>query len=514
MKETRAVSLPQEDTRGAFLKGLERFGNKLPNPAILFLLFFCVLGVFSYICQLAGVSAVNPKTNEIIYIKSLISAEGFHWILTSLVKNYINFPPLGMILVLTFGLGVASETGFLQTAIRHSMHNIPRRYVTFAVVFISLMSHIASDAAIVIMPPLAAMLFYSMGRNPLVGFACSLAAIYSGFTANILIVTTDVLLSGITTQAVRIVDPNLVVTPVDNWYFMSFAVFYLATLTTFITEKFVEPRIGAYDVSQAPGDLQMEDISPEEKKALRHGFIAAAVYILVIFLLAFPENGILRNPETHSLLGSPLLKGVVPLLFGFLLTMGLTYGISLKKIQNADDMVRCMTNATKGLAGFMVMAFFIAQFIAAFAWTNMASMIAMKGAMFLKDIGMTGLPALLCFMLFGQLMGLFTSSGSAVWALLSTVFVPMFMLLGYHPAFIQVAFRAGDGALNTVALVNPFLPLFLEIIQKYQKNSGIGTYLALMMPYAMAFLVMWYLLFIFWYCMGWPVGPGIPQRLW
>ena len=513
MKHTAAAVAVSDDTRGSFLKWLERVGNKLPNPAILFLIFFMVLALCSYVLQLAGVTAVNLKTNEIIHIRSLISAEGLDWLLTNLIKNYINFPPLGMIIVLTFGLGVASETGLLQTLIHHSMHNIPRKYVTLAVVFISLMSHIASDAAIVIMPPLAAMLFYSMGRHPLVGFACSLAAIYSGFTANILIVTTDVLLSGITTQAIRTIDATMTVTPIDNWYFMSFAVFYLTAVTTFITEKFVEPRMGVYDPAHAQENLTIPDVSPEEKKALRHTLIAAVLYLAVVFLMAFPDNGLLRNSQTHSLLGSPLLRGVIPLLCGFLLTVGLTYGVSIRKIQNADDMIRCMTNAVKGLSGFLVMAFFIAQFIAAFAWTNMSTMIAMKGALFLKDVGMTGLPALICFMLFGQRLGLFTSSGSAVWALLSTVFVPMFMLLGYHPAFIQAAFRAGDGALNTVALVNPFLPLFLEIIRRYKKDSGIGTYLSLMMPYAMAFLVMWYALFIFWYLTGWPVGPGIPQRL-
>lgn len=513
MKHTAAAVAVSDDTRGSFLKWLERVGNKLPNPAILFLIFFMVLALCSYVLQLAGVTAVNLKTNEIIHIRSLISAEGLDWLLTNLIKNYINFPPLGMIIVLTFGLGVASETGLLQTLIHHSMHNIPRKYVTLAVVFISLMSHIASDAAIVIMPPLAAMLFYSMGRHPLVGFACSLAAIYSGFTANILIVTTDVLLSGITTQAIRTIDATMTVTPIDNWYFMSFAVFYLTAVTTFITEKFVEPRMGVYDPAHAQENLTIPDVSPEEKKALRHTLIAAVLYLAAVFLMAFPDNGLLRNPQTHSLLGSPLLRGVIPLLCGFLLTVGLTYGVSIRKIKNADDMIHCMTNAVKGLSGFLVMAFFIAQFIAAFAWTNMSTMIAMKGALFLKDVGMTGLPALICFMLFGQLLGLFTSSGSAVWALLSTVFVPMFMLLGYHPAFIQAAFRAGDGALNTVALVNPFLPLFLEIIRRYKKDSGIGTYLSLMMPYAMAFLVMWYVLFIFWYLTGWPVGPGIPQRL-
>ena len=381
MKHTAAAVAVSDDTRGSFLKWLERVGNKLPNPAILFLIFFMVLALCSYVLQLAGVTAVNLKTNEIIHIRSLISAEGLDWLLTNLIKNYINFPPLGMIIVLTFGLGVASETGLLQTLIHHSMHNIPRKYVTLAVVFISLMSHIASDAAIVIMPPLAAMLFYSMGRHPLVGFACSLAAIYSGFTANILIVTTDVLLSGITTQAIRTIDATMTVTPIDNWYFMSFAVFYLTAVTTFITEKFVEPRMGVYDPAHAQENLTIPDVSPEEKKALRHTLIAAVLYLAVVFLMAFPDNGLLRNSQTHSLLGSPLLRGVIPLLCGFLLTVGLTYGVSIRKIKNADDMIHCMTNAVKGLSGFLVMAFFIAQFIAAFAWTNMSTMIAMKGAL-------------------------------------------------------------------------------------------------------------------------------------
>lgn len=357
------------------------------------------------------------------------------------------------------------------------------------------------------------MLFRSLGRHPLAGFACSVAALESGFTANIFIGTTDALLSGITTQAAHSIQPELTVSPVDNWFFIAFSVLYLTIFTTLITEKFIEPRLGVYQDTQEPGTQTMTHISKEEKKALHKSGIAACIYIAVIILLAVPDTGLLRNPQTHSLLESPLLRGIIPLICGFLLTVGLTYGISIKKITNADTLIQCMSNAVKGLSTFLVMAFFIAQFIAAFTWTNMASIIAMKGAAFLQGIGMTGLPALLCFMLFGQFMGIFMSSGSAVWALLSTVFVPMFMLLGYHPAFVQVAFRAGDGALNTVALVNPFLPIFLEVIRKYKKNSGIGTYLSLMFPYAAGFLIMWYCLFIFWYCIGWPVGPGIPQHL-
>ncbi len=501
------------NTPHPWLKRLETLGNALPNPAMLFLMLLILLAVISYIMQLSNITALDPKTQDVIHIKSLISAEGLDWLLSNLIKNYINFPPLGMILVLTLGLGIISETGLLETLIHHSIQHIPKRYVTCTVVLVSFISHLASNAAIIIMPPLAAMLFRSLGRHPLAGFACSVAALESGFTANIFIGTTDALLSGITTQAAHSIQPELTVSPVDNWFFIAFSVLYLTIFTTLITEKFIEPRLGVYQDTQEPGTQTMTHISKEGKKALHKSGIAACIYIAVIILLAVPDTGLLRNPQTHSLLGSPLLRGIIPLICGFLLTVGLTYGISIKKITNADTLIQCMSNAVQGLSTFLVMAFFIAQFIAAFTWTNMASIIAMKGAIILQSIHITGLPAFICFMLFSQLMGLCIASGSAIWAMLSTIFVPMFMMLGYHPAWIQAAFRAGNGSLNSVSLTNPFLPFFLDIVHTYKKDSGIGTFLSLMMPYAIAYLVLWYGLFIFWYCIGWPVGPGIPQHI-
>mgnify|MGYP002517783170 FL=1 len=496
-----------------WLQKMEKFGNKLPNPAVLFLILLILLAIISYIMQLFNMTALDPKTQDVIHIKSLISTEGLDWLLSNLIKNYIHFPPLGMILVLTLGLGVISEAGLLETLIYHSVQHIPKRYVTFTVVLVSFISHLASNAAIIIMPPLAAMLFRSLGRHPLAGFACSVAALESGFTANIFIGTTDVLLSGITTQAAHSIQPKLTISPIDNWFFIAFSVLYLTIFTTLVTEKFIEPHLGAYNVPQEQSTQSMPNISKQEQKALRKSGIAALIYIAIIILLSVPDSGLLRNPQTHSLLDSPLLRGIIPLICGFLITVGLTYGISIKKVTSADTLIQCMSHAIKGLSNFLVMAFFIAQFIAAFTWTNMASLIAMKGAIILQSIHMTGLPAFICFMLFSQLIGLCIASGSAIWAMLSTIFVPMFMMLGYHPAWIQAAFRAGNGSLNSVSLTNPFLPFFLDIIHTYKKDSGIGTFLSLMMPYAIGYLILWYALFIFWYCMGWPVGPGISQYL-
>ncbi len=234
------------NTPHPWLEKLEKFGNTLPNPAILFLILLILLAVISYIMQLSNITALDPKTQNIIHIKSLISAEGLDWFLSNLIKNYINFPPLGMILVLTLGLGVISETGLLEALIHHFIQHIPKRYVTCLVVLVSFISHLASNAAIIIMPPLAAMLFRSLGRHPLAGFACSVAALESGFTANIFIGTTDVLLSGITTQAAHSIQPGLTVSPIDNWFFIAFSVLYLTIFTTLITEKFIEPRLGTY----------------------------------------------------------------------------------------------------------------------------------------------------------------------------------------------------------------------------------------------------------------------------
>ncbi len=501
----------QQPQQYGFLKKIEIVGNKLPNPAILFLIMLALLAALSVVLSLLQVSAVDPITKKTIYVKSLISKEGLHWIMTDMVKNYINFPPLGMIMVLTIGIGLVEKAGLLETVIKSVVHSIPKRWVTVTIVFLSFFSHLASDAAVVIVPPIAAMVFYSLGRHPFAGFGASLAAIMSGFTANVLIVTTDVLLSGITTQAARLVDPNIVVTPVDNWYFMSFSVIYLTIVTTLITEKFIEPRLGKYEGTKA---ITLEKVTADEKSALKAAGIATAIYVGILLLMVVPEGALLRNPQTGTVLNSPLMRGIVPLLFFFFLTVGLTYGIKVKRIKNGNDAVKMMSEAVKGLAGFMVMVFAIAQFIAAFGWTNISSLMATNGAEFLKSINMTGLPALLAFMLFGQFVALFIASGSAIWALLSPIFVPMFMLLGYHPAFVQLAFRAGDTSLNSIMLVNPFLPLFLDVLRQYKSESGIGTYLSLMMPYAFSYMAMWYLLFIAWYLLGWHIGPGVPQRLW
>jgi len=500
-----------ETKNTGILGKIELLGNKLPNPAILFIILAGMLAVLSAVLAAYNVTAIDPITHKAILVKSMLTKAGLHWILADMVKNYINFPPLGMIIVLTMGIGLIDKVGLMETAIKSSIYSIPKQYITFTIVILSFASHVASDAAIVIVPPIAAMVFYSLGRHPFAGFAASLAAIYSGFTANILIVTTDVLLSGITTQAAKIVDPNAIVTPVDNWYFVSFAVIVLSIVTTVVTEKFVEPRLGTYQGGKA---VVLDKPSQQQLIALRASGIAAISYIVILLLMVVPEGALLRNPETGTVLNSPLMKGIVPLLFLFFLTVGLTFGIKAGSIRSGDDAIHMMSEAVKGLAGFMVMVFGIAQFIAAFGWTNIATLMATSGAQFLQSIHMTGLPALLVFMLTAQFLGLFTASGSALWALLSPVFVPMFMLLGYHPAFIQLAFRAGDGSLNTIMPVNPFLPLFLEALRQYKSESGIGTYLALMMPYAFAFLVTFYTLFSIWYLLGLQPGPGIPQRLW
>lgn len=500
----------QHNQNYGFLKKIEYLGNKLPNPAILFLIMLAILALLSFALSAIGVAAIDPITHKQILVRNLISREGLHWIMTDMVKNYINFPPLGMIMVLTIGIGLVEKVGLLETIIKSVIHSIPKRLVTVAIVLLSFFSHLASDAAIVIVPPIAAMVFYSLGRHPFAGFGASLAAIMSGFTANFLIVTTDVLLSGITTQAARLVDPNIVVTPIDNWYFMSFSVFYLTAVTTIITEKFIEPRLGKYEGSK---EIRLEKMTATEKNALRAAGIATAIYFIILLLMVVPSGGLLRNPVTDTILNSPLLKGVVPLLFFFFITVGLTYGIKVKRITNGNDAIKMMSEAMKGLSGFMVMVFAIAQFIAAFGWTNISVLMATNGAEFLRSINMTGLPALIAFMLFGQVIALFIASGSAIWSLLAPIFVPMFMLLGYHPAFVQLAFRAGDTSLNSIMLVNPFLPLFLDYMRQYKPSAGIGTYLSLMIPYAFSYMAMWYLLFAVWYLLGWPTGPGVPQRL-
>ncbi|WP_126427317.1 AbgT family transporter [Brevibacillus marinus] len=496
---------PQGETKG-LLRFVELVGNKLPHPFLLFVYLALGMMVLSAILAALGLTVVHPANGEELAVKSLLSAEGIHWILTNLLKNFTNFAPLGLVLAMALGIGLAERVGLIQAALRKLILRVPAKIVTFAVVFAGILGNLASDASFVIIPPLGAMVFLALGRHPLAGLAAGFAGVGSGFTANLFIAGTDALLAGISTEVAKTIDPAVAVSPLDNWYFMAFSVIYLSLLGTWITEKLVEPRLGRYAGEKT---ARLDELTDSENKGLRAAGIAALIFAAVVALLVVPEGALLRNPETGSLMNSPFLQGIIPIILFFFLTVSVVYGIKTGQIQSQKDVPLHMTAALKDMSGFIVMVFAAAQFIAFFDWSNIGVFLAVNGAELLKSAHLTGLSVIVGFTLLVAVLSLFIFSGSALWALLAPVFIPMFMLLDYHPAFIQLAYRIAESSTNTISPLNPYIPMILLYMAEYKKDAGLGTLIAMMIPYALLFLVVWTGFMILWYLLGLPIGPGV-----
>nr|WP_263323795.1 AbgT family transporter [Neobacillus sp. Marseille-Q6967] len=493
-----------------FLNTVETVGNKLPHPFMLFLYLALTIAVLSWVISLFNVKVVHPGSGETLEIKSLISGEGLQFILTSTLDNFTGFAPLGLVLTMMLGIGLADKVGLLETLMKRTIAKAPKTLVSFTIVFIGIMGNIASDAAFIVIPPLAAMIFLSLGRHPLAGLAAGVAGTGVGFTANILIAGTDALLSGISTEVAKTIDPNVVVTPVDNWFFMSASTLILAVTGTLITEKIIEPRLGQYT-----GPMMLKDVNknnPLENKALRNTFIAFIILIGILLIGIFMPNSPLRN-EDGGLIPSPFLSGIIPILFIFFTILGVTYGVTIKKITKAADVPKIMTEAIKDMSGYIVLIFVISQAIAYFNWTNISTWLAVNSAELLSSINMTGMPVVIAFVLLTALLSFFVTSGSALWALEAPIFLPMFMILNYHPAFIQLAYRIGDSSTNMLTPLNPYLAVILSYMQEYDKEAGLGTLMALMIPYTIIFLIVWIIMMVVFGLLGVPIGPGVGMYL-
>ncbi|MGE7665186.1 AbgT family transporter [Ureibacillus composti] len=491
------------------LKWIETVGNKLPHPFMLFVYLCGIFIIISVVLAAMNVSVTHPVSGENVVVKSLLSQEGVHWILTNMLTNFTSFPPLGLILAMTLGIGLAEKVGLIQAVLRAMVSNVPKALVAYAVVFIGILGNIASDAAIAVIPVMGAMIFLAVGRHPLAGFAAGVAGWGAGFTANIMIAGTDALISGISTQAVQAINADLVVTPVDNWFFMSVSTFVLAILGGWITDKFVEPRLGTYNGNVK---MSMEPFTDKEKRALKATGLTALAFIAFLAFLVVPENGFLRDPETGGILSSPFIKGIIPIILIFFILTSVVYGKVVGVIKSSADVPAFMTEMIKSMASFIVLVFVIAQFVAFFNWTNLSVVLAVNGSEFLESINLTGFPAIILFILFVSLMNLFITSGSAMWSMLAPVFIPMFMLIGYNPAFVQVAYRIADSSTNMITPMSPYLPLILAYYQQYKKDAGIGTYFSTMIPYALSFLIVWVIMLFIWFTLGLPLGPGVTAK--
>ncbi len=493
------------------LDTVERVGNKLPHPFMLFLYLAIAVIVFSSIIASFGVSFTHPGTGEETAVRSLVSAEGFMYILDSMISNFIGFTPLGLVLTMMLGIGLAQQVGLVETFIKSTILRAPTKLVTIAVVTTGIVGNIASDAAYVLIPPLGAMIFYALGRHPLAGMAAGFAGVGAGFTANFIPAGTDVLLSGISTEVVQTMEPGMIVHMTDNYYFMIVSSIMLIIICTVITERVIEPRLGKFNAKYGAKEYveqELDTVGPKESKALLVSLAAGFVYLVIISFFIVPESGILRG-EGGSIVPSPFISNIVPILLFLFLTISIAYGIAAGVIKSTRDVPEMMAEAIKSMAGYIVLIFAAAQFIAYFDWSNIGVWIAVSGAEFLESVNMTGMGVIVAFIFLTTLLNLFIFSGSAQWALMAPVFIPLFMLLDYHPALVQLAYRIGDSSTSVITPMNPYVPMVLAFMKKYDSRAGFGTLFSIMLPYTLVILALWIVLFLIWTGFELPIGPGV-----
>ncbi len=508
--EEEPTTAPDEAKPDTFyfriLDRIERIGNKIPNPAFLFFLLAILAQVMSAIVSWADFSVVHPGTKEAVKAVNLLSVEGLHRILTGLITNFTGFAPLGVVLVGILGITVAEASGLISAVLRILVLSSPKRLLTMVVVFAGVISNMASDIGYVVLIPLAAMIFLAVGRHPLAGLAAAFAGVSGGFSANLLLAPTDALLAGLTQEAARIIDPAYIVTPAANYYFLAASTFLVTILGTWITEKVVVPRLGPYKGDVVPESL--DRLNADEKRGLYFTLVAAAIFVGLILWGTIPENGFLRDPNTGSIIRSPFLSGIIAVVFFAGVLLGVVYGFASGSFKKIDDVITAMEGGMRTMSVYLVLAFFAAQFVAFFNWSNLGIILAVEGAELLRSLNLSGITLIISFVVLSIVLDLFIGSASAKWAVMAPVFVPMLMLLGYSPELTQACYRVGDSVCNIITPLMSYFPLIVAFAQKYDPKAGIGTIMSMMIPYSIVFFIGWTIFLVIWFLLELPLGPG------
>lgn len=482
------------------LDRIEHAGNRLPHPTLLFVCLCGLVLLLSALASLAALRATHPVSGELIQARSLLGGDGLRWMLTSAVTNFTGFAPVGTVLVAILGIGVAEHMGLLGTALRGLVLKAPAQLLSAAVVFAGVMSSLAADAGYVVLIPLAGMMFAAAGRSPLAGIAAAFAGVSGGYSANLLIGPVDALLAGISTEAVRLVAADYTVSAAGNYYFLVVSTVLITALGTLVTERLIIPKLDAGDAGAVP-----EPLSDAERRGLRACALFTLLFIAALLLAVVPAWGVLRNPETGGLLPSPFIDGIVVLIALYAALAGLVYG----RATRADKtLVGGMEASMATMAGYLVLMFFAAQFVNWFGWSQLGSIAAISGAQWLASIEPGPVSLLVGMVVLAAAINLLIGSASAKWALLAPVFVPMFYLLGISPEATQVAYRVGDSSTNIITPLMPYFGVVVAFAQRWQPNIGIGTLIALMLPYSVALLLGWSAMLALWLLAGLPVGPG------
>ncbi len=502
----------------SFLTAVEHIGNKLPHPITLFALFALAIILISAVADAYNLSVVGDiidrSTNEIkrqsITPNSLLSRDGLSFIFTSSVTNFTSFAPLGTVLVSMLGVGVAESSGLISAMLKGAVKITPKKLIAPTVVFLGIMSNVASDAGYVVLIPVGALMFSAYGRHPLAGIAAAFAGVSGGFSANLIIGTLDPMLAGITTEAVKMVDPNYTVEATANWYFMIVSTFLITIIGWIVTDFIVEPKLRTANAWEGNADTIASSLEKSEVRGLVAAGISIFVFIGIIIALLYPQSSFLRNSETGSIMeNSPFMASIIPLIALFFLIPAVTYGFSSGAFKSERDVCKALEESMSAMGGYIALAFVAAQFIAYFEYTNLGTIIAVSGAEFFENSGIGAIPLMLLFVLFSAFINLFMGSASAKWTILAPVFVPMFMLLGYSPELTQMAFRIGDSCTNIITPLMSYFAMIVVFLKKYDPKCGMGTLISTMLPYSISFLLGWFTLLVIWIAAELPPGPGV-----
>ncbi|HYC89099.1 MAG TPA: AbgT family transporter [Thermoanaerobaculia bacterium] len=494
------------------LDTIERIGNRLPDPAALFLIFLILVWITSALLASVQFSEMDPRTDAPIQVKNMLAGPNMASFLSRMVTIFTSFHPLGVVLVALLGVGVAEHTGFINAGLKAMLSVTSRALLTPMLILVAVVSHTAADAGYVLVIPLGAVIFYAAGRHPLAGIAAAFAGVSGGFSANFVPSSIDPLLAGLTQEAAQIIDPNRMVNPLSNWLFTALSSILIILVGWYLTDRVIEPRLKAMAVDGDAADMpKMDPLQPQEKRGLIVALLVALVAMIAVALAATPAGSPLRSPEgSLTTSTAPLMQSIVPLIFLFFLIPGVVYGYAAKTIASHRDIIKGMSKSMGTMSYYIVMAFFASLFIAAFGESNLGALFALKGAEALKTMGLPGQVTIAGIIVLSATVNLLIGSASAKWALLAPIFVPMLMQLGLSPELTQAAYRVGDSTTNILTPLMPYFPLVVVFCQRYVRSAGIGTVVSMMLPYSITFLITWSLFLTLLWALGIPLGLQAP----
>lgn len=506
-----------QETSPGILGKIERVCDKLPPPGVIFFILFVATAVLSALLSGLGVSLINPASGETVSVQNFFTADGINWFLETMVENFSSFYPLGMVLILTMAVGLCDEAGLFSAAIRSALRNTPQVIVPLVVAFVGCNGNIASDCCNIVLMPLAAAVYYSVGKHPVVGMLVAYAGCEAGFACNLMLSASDSIASGLTNTAIQsfLPDSDFLVDMSCNYYFTFTSTFLVALTISFVAEKIVAKQFGPY---HRPADLpviEKQELGDIERKGIRNAVIALVVYVALVvagyFLVPLAK---VNEDGSLSFIGSPLLDGIIAVMFVAFFVMGVAYGFTVKKFRSLTDIEKAINKQMSLMGAYLTFCFFCGQFNALFSWTNIGTVIAIGGADFIQNIGLTGIPLILIFIVIVALTNFFMPSASAKWAILGPVFVPMLMMLDYHPAMIQLIYRLADSPFNIITPMNPYVWMLLSIANRdYDPNLKIGKVFAGLIPISLILAVVWIIFFFIWTTLGIPLGPGASYTL-